>query len=260
MTARAMWKASLEFGGAQIPVKLYAAAQDRDIHFQLLHAKDKTPVQQRMVDPRSREPVDAAEIRRGVEFEPGIFVVLDESELENLAPEPSRAIEVTRFVPAGAVDISWYSRPYFLGPDGSAEAYAALADALRESGLRGIARWAMRGRRYFGALAAHERHLALIALRPREEVLAASELAPPEGKPASPGERALAEQLVSALDAPFDPSELRDDYRERVLALVNAKAKGRRLPAARESMPRPVGDLSGALKRSLASARKRRAA
>ncbi len=118
----------------------------------------------------------------------------------------------------------------------------------------------MRGRRYFGALAAHGRHLALIALRSAEEVVSWSELAPPEAKAANAGERRLAEQLVAALDAPFDPTQLRDEYRERVFALVRAKAKGRRVVTPREALPRPVSDLSTALKRSLATARRRRAA
>jgi DNA end-binding protein Ku len=259
--ARAMWKASLEFGAVKLPVKLYAAAQDRDVHFRLLHAKDKAPVQQRMVDARSREPVASEEIRRGVELEKGLYVVLSEAELDSLAPEPSRAIEVTRFVPASAIDLAWYNRPYFLGPDGSAGDYAALVAALGDGGLRGVARWTMRGRRYFGALAAHDGTLALIALRPAEEVVPAAALQPPEGKAASAAERKLAEQLVAALDAPFEPSELVDEYRERVLALVRAKAKGRRAPAvAREAVPRTTSDLSSALERSLKNARKRRAA
>jgi len=260
VSARAIWKATLELGNQRIPVKLYAGARDSDIHFRLIHAQDKTPVQQRMIDPQSGETVEAEDIRRGVELEPGTFVVVDERELDSLAPKPTRTIEITRFVPADAVDIGWYARPYFLGPDGAASDYGALVEALRDGNLRGIARWAMRGRRYFGALAAHDRHLALIALLPAEEVLPAAKLSAPEGKPASAGERALAEQLVAALDAPFDPSELRDEYRERVLALVRAKAKGRRPPAVREALPKPVSDLSTALKRSVQAARKRRAA
>jgi DNA end-binding protein Ku len=256
---RAMWKASLEFGGVALPVKLYAAAEDRDVHFRLLHAKDKAPVQQQMVDPRTEEPVEPDAIRRGVELEPGVFVVLTDEELDALAPEPSRAIEVLRFVPAGAIDAAWYSRPYFLGPDGSASDYAALVAALRDSGLHGVARWAMRGRRSFGALAAHHDVLTLVALRRAEEVVEAKDLARPQAKPVSAAERKLAEQLVAALDAPFDPAALRDEYRERLLEFVEAKAKGRRVRTPREALPKPVTDLSRALEQSLASAKRRAA-
>jgi DNA end-binding protein Ku len=255
-----MWKASLEIADLRVPVKLYAAAEDRDIHFRLVHAADQIPVQQRMVDPRSGEPVEPSRVRRGIELARGLYVVLDESDLDAIAPKPSRSIEVVRFVPSAAVDPGWYLRPYFLGPDGDGADYAALLEALAATGVRGVARWTMRGRRYFGALAAHDRHLALIALRSAEEVIAWKELEPLEGKPANAGERRLAEQLVAALDAPFDPAELKDEYRERVLAFLRAKAKGRRTAPPREAMPKPVSDLSAALKRSLATARRGRAA
>src|SRR5215510_5758560 len=108
---RAMWKASLELGRLRIPVKLYGGVDERKVHFRLLHAEDRVPVAQRMVDPRSEEEVPAEEIRRGIELEPGIFVVVAPEELESAQPEESRAIEVTRVVPRDSVDIAWFERP-----------------------------------------------------------------------------------------------------------------------------------------------------
>ena len=259
MTARAMWKASLELGDVSIPVKLYAAVEDRDVRFRLLHAKDRAPVKQRMVDPRSEREVPAADVQRGVAIEPGLFVVIKDAELEKLGVSPTRSIEVTQCVPAEAIDYAWYSRPYFLGPDGSGAKYAALVEALRESGLRGIARWTMRGRRYFGALEARASHLALIALRPAEEVVSARQLQAPESGSVSAVERTLAKQLVSALDAEFDPAALRDEYRERVLAFVEAKAKGKRLQLVREALPKAMSSsLARTLKQSLQSVKRKR--
>ncbi len=142
-----MWKASLEVGDVHVAVKLYAAVEERDVRFRLLHAADRSPVKQRVVDPRTDGEVVPDAIRRGVEVEPGVFVVMTPDELERGAPEASRAIEVTRFVPPSAIDFAWYSRPYFLGPDGSPADYAALVEALRESGAFGIAHWTMRGKR-----------------------------------------------------------------------------------------------------------------
>jgi DNA end-binding protein Ku len=260
MSARAMWKASLELGGASIPVKLYAAAQDRDIHFRLLHAKDRAPVEQRMLDPHTGEEIPAEAVQRGVAVEPGVYVVLKPEELEAGTPEPSRSIEITRFVPPQAIDAAWYSRPYYLGPDGSAAEYAALVKALRESGLRGVARWTMRKRRHAGVLEAGESHLALISLRPAEEVVAATQLEAPPGKPGSAAERELAEQLVAALDAPFDPRVLRNEYRERLEQYLEAKAQGKRVRAPREAIPAPSTDLARALKQSLEAARRSRRA
>jgi DNA end-binding protein Ku len=169
---RAMWKASLELGKLRIPVKLYGGVEERKIRFRLLHAKDRVPVVQRMVDPRSDEEVPAGEIRRGVEVEPGVFVVVAPEEQESSAqPKASRAIDVMRVVPRDALDIAWFERPYYLGPDGASADYFALAKVLAEGAQVGIARWVMRGKRYFGALEPREEHLALIAMRSADEVV-----------------------------------------------------------------------------------------
>jgi DNA end-binding protein Ku len=256
MAARAMWKASLDFGGLQIPVKMYAAVEDRDIHFRLLHAKDSVPVKQQLFDPRSGEEVPSDAVQRGVALEPGVFVVLSRAELEAAGVTPSRAIEVTRFVPRGAIDLAWYSRPYFLGPDASAPDYAALVAALRESDLLGVARWTMRGERYFGALEARDSHLALISMRGANEVVSAAQLDLPSGTPVRPAERKLADQLVAALDAKFDPAQLENDHRARVFAMIEEKAKGSRpRKVERVAAAAATDDLTRALKQSIARAR-----
>ena len=261
MAARALWKASLEVGEATVPVKLYRAIDERDVHFRLLHVEDLALVEQRMVDPRTDEEVPSESIQRGVAVEAGVFVVVKPDEVERESPKPSRTIELLRFVPPRSIDPAWYERPYVLGPDGGSAGYAALWKALREAERVGIARWVMRGNRDFGTLAGHEAgHLMLIAMRSAEEVVAAEQLRADAGKTASPAERALAEQLVSALDGPFDPAALRDEYRERLVAYLAAKAAGRRVRLPREAVPKPSGDLARVLQQSLRSVRKRRAA
>jgi DNA end-binding protein Ku len=208
-----------------------------------------------MVDPASEDEVPAEDVRRGVEVEPGVFVVLDDAELERFGPEDARTIEITRVVPREAVDAAWYERPYFLGPDGSAGDYAALAKALAESERVGIARWVMRGRRYAGALEVREGRLALLTFHAPGEVVAASELAKPGGSAISAGERKMGEQLVAALEGEFEPDALRDDYRERVEKLIAAKRRGKKYAVKEEPAPRAAGDLGDALRRSLAAAK-----
>jgi DNA end-binding protein Ku len=252
---RAMWKASLELGKLAIPVKLYAAVEERRIHFRLLHEKDRVPVVQRMVDPRTEQEVPADEIRRGVELEPGVFVVIDPDELESDDPKPARAIEITRVVPRNSLDIAWFERPYYLGPDGASGDYLALAEALAEGDQVGIAHWVMRKKRYFGALEAHDGVLGLVSLRTADEVVTASELEPPKGPAISRAERELGEQLVSMLAGKFDPSELRDEYRERVEKLIAAKRRGKRYAVKEAAPPRAGGDLGAALRRSIQAAK-----
>jgi DNA end-binding protein Ku len=253
--ARAMWKASLELGRLRIPVKLYAAVEERKVHFRLLHAKDHVPVRQRMVDPHTEQEVPSEKIQRGIELEEGVFVVLDEQEREAIRPAPSRAIEVVRVVPSGAVDAAWYDRPYYLGPDGAAADYFALAKTLGDGAQVGIARWTMRNQPYFGALEPREGRLALISLHAADEIVAVDVLGRATGPAISAAERKLGEQLVAALAGPFDPNALHDDYREKVEKWIAAKRQGRRFRVKEAPPPRARGDLGDVLRRSLRAAK-----
>jgi len=226
MAARAIWKGVIRFGSVEVPVKLYSAVQDRNVHFRLLDAKKKTPVSQRMVNPDTGQPVPHEEIRRGWATDDGAFVVLEADELAELEPEPSRGIEVTRFLDPAKINHQWYDRPYFLGPDGDEEAYAALVRALEKEGREGVARWVMRKKEYAGALRVVAGRLMLITLRSAEEVVPASALEPPQGRALDARELKMAEQLVDALSGDFDPAEYRDEYRDRVHEFVAKKAKG----------------------------------
>jgi DNA end-binding protein Ku len=254
--ARAMWKATLRLAKVEIPVKLYAAVRERGVHFRLLHAKDRTPVRQRMVDAESGEEVPAEEIRRGLRIDEGTYAVVDPEELRVAAAE-DRTIEVSRFVPRDSIDLGWYARPYYLGPDRSAPDYFALAEAIGAGTRAGVAHWSMRGRSHHGVLDARDGYLVLTSLHAAEEVVPMSAVAPPETQSISAGERKLGEQLVATLDAPFDPTVLRDEYRERVLALVEKKAKGKKYRVEEAPRPRAVTDLTRALERSLKQAEKR---
>jgi len=251
MAARAMWKAELAIGKSRVPVKLYAGVQDKNVHFHLLHEKDEARIEQRLVDPETNEPVPNEDLRKGYETQPGTFVILEPEELAALEPEPSREVEVTRFVPVGAIHHQWYERPYWLGPDGDAEAYFALAAALRESEREGVARWVMRKRPYVGALRLEGDHLMLVALRHAGEVVLPSEISAPGGKELDARERKLAEQLVEALADHFEPEAYHDTYRERVQELVDAKAKGKKPKLHRPKDKKAPESLERALAASL---------
>ncbi len=245
-----MWKGSLQLGSHQLGVKLYAALQDRDVHFKLLDRKRRAPVSQRMVDPESAQPVEYATIQKGY-FRDGSYVMLSKEELADLAPTASRAIEVETVVGDDKLGPEWFVRPYYLGPDGSVDRYAALARALFEEKREGIARWVMRGIEYTGVLRSDGEHLMLITLRHRDEVVSAADLPELKGRAHSEREEKLAEQLILAYEAEFDPSEFKNEHRERVLSLIEAKAAGKRprLPTLQKKKVAP--DLSDALQKSL---------
>jgi DNA end-binding protein Ku len=252
MAARAIWKGELKIGLTTVPVKLYAAVQDRDVHFHVLQNRTKSRVKQQIVT-EEKKPVEKEEVRKGYEIEPGTFVIVEPEELQKLEPKESRVVSFPRFVPVSAVGNEWYERPYWLGPDGDAENYFALAEALEKRNVLGIARWTMRGKSYVGALRVEEGSLALIKLRYAEEVLSARELPAPAGRPLGPKELRMAEELIGALEGKFDLKQFRDEYRDRVMKFIEAKAKGKhpKLPTIKER--RGAGSLEQQLSKSLAA-------
>ena len=258
MGARAIWKAQLRFGGVEVPVKLYSAVQDRTVHFHLLDARRKEPVKQHMVDPESGDVVPSEEIRRAFAADDGELVILSGQELEAVTPEASREIEITRFVPPEEVTHPWYDRPYYLGPDGDEEAYFALVEALRKTGQEGVARWTMRKKEYAGALRVEGDYLMLITLRHAGEVIAASALEPPHGRELADREVAMARQLVQAMEDDFDLAAYHDEYRERVLELVEAKAAGKVVRFPKAAPKQAERSLADVLEASLAQAEKGR--
>jgi DNA end-binding protein Ku len=253
-----MWKGVIRFGAVQVPVKVYAAVQERTVRFNLLHERDETPVAQQLVNPATGEPVPREDIRRGYEVAPGTFVVLDEKELEALTPEVSRDIAVSRFVPQDAIDSQWYDRPYWLGPDGDAAGYAALAQALADEKRGGVAHWVMRKKAYDGVLRAEGPHLALVTLRHADEVITIDELKPPAGRKLEGKELELARQLVAALEDDWDPSKDHDEDRERVGKLIETKRKGGTVKIQIARKKPTTASLARAHEKSLAAAKKER--
>ncbi|HEX9106981.1 MAG TPA: Ku protein [Longimicrobiales bacterium] len=258
--ARAIWKGVLRCGHISVPVKFYSAVQDRAIHLRLLDRKRHEPVEQKMVDPETGRVVPGSEIGRAYPTDDRQLVLLEPEELEKLEPAPSREVRLLRFLEPERITHQWYDRPYFLGPDDSSEQYFALAEALRLEDKVGVARWVMRKQEYVGALRLEQGYLMMITLRHRGEVIPASSLAPPPGRALQPRELAIARQLIGAMEVEdLDLSAFHDEYRERVLDLVHAKARGKviRFPRApRRSRERSLMEL---LEKSLSSTERKSA-
>ena len=257
---RAIWSGAISFGLVNVPVKLYSATSPKTVRFHQVSSKTGTRIRQQRVDPSTGEEVAYEDIVKGYEIGPDRYVLISPEELEALDPKATRTIDIEEFVDLEEIDPIYYDHSYYLAPAaGGAKAYRLLLEAMREEGKVGIGRFVLRTKQQ------------LCALRPSGEVLALStmlfgdEVVPPdkldeldavEEAEASDRELRMAEQLIESLSADFDPSKFHDDYRERVLELIERKAAGEEItvqPQVEE--PSPAPDLMAALEASLAAVR-----
>jgi len=253
--ARAIWKGKLVIGRQEVAVKLYSAIQDRKVHFRLLHAKDLSPIEQRIIRKTDGKEVPKEEQAKAFPLDDGNAVIVRKEELEEVEPPPSRDIDLCRFVPASLLGDQWYDRPYYLGPDEDAAAYDALVEVLGRSRVVGIGRWVMRKQPYVGALGVFGGHLTITTLRRADQVLSVAGLDMPAARAPEERELKLAEQLVDAVAADFEPEQWQDEYRERVQQLIQSKLRGEKLNVVPLKPRKGGGSLSEQLRRSLEATR-----
>ena len=258
--ARAIWSGAISFGLVNVPVKLYSATSPKTVRFHQVSAKTGARIRQKRVDPSTDEEVPYEEIVKGYEISPERYVLIDPEELEALDPKATKTVDIEDFVDLDEIDPIYYDHSYYLAPTaGGAKAYRLLLDAMRESGKVGIGRVVLRSKQQLCALRPTGEVLTLSTMLFGDEVLAPDrldELDAVEDAPASDRELQMAEQLISSLSREFDPSKYHDDYRERVLQLIERKAAGEEIavePEAEE--PAAAPDLMAALEASLASVR-----
>jgi len=260
MSARAIWKGNVMLGEHEVSIKMYSAIEDQAVHFHLLHDKDLTPVEQRIVRKDNGQEVPKEDRRKAFPLDGERAVILDPDELEKLEPPPDRQIQLLRFVPVDALGDQWYDRPYLLGPDEDEDAYFALAVALADKGRVGIARWVMRDKRYLGALTAGDGYLGMTTLRRSDQVVAVPEIQADKSRTPSATEVKLAEQFVESITGKFEPDAWKNESRERLKKLIDAKAKGTRLKLVKPEPKEATLDLAESLRASLAAAKGKKVA
>ena len=257
---RAIWKGKLLLADDEVPVRMYSAVQDRKIHFRLLHAPDLVPIEQRIVRKTDGKPVAKEERRKAFPLDRDTAVIIQADEMEELQLEASREIHLCRFVPPSAIGDQWYDRPYYLGPDKDEKAYFGFAQALARTKVTGVARWVMRKKHYVGALSIVDGYLMMITLRRADQVLSVSRLDIPDSRLPEPKELRLAQDLVSSIEAEFQPELWQDEYRERVRDLIRTKASGKTVKLTAPKRKRTKGGLSEQLRESIARAREKKVA
>jgi DNA end-binding protein Ku len=258
--ARAIWSGAISFGLVNVPVKLYSATSPKSVRFHQLSSKTGARIRQKRVDPTTDEEVPYEEIVKGYEITPDHYVLIDSDELDALDPKATKTIDIEDFVDLDEIDPIYYDHSYYLAPTtGGAKAYRLLLDAMRESGKVGIGRVVIRSKQQLCALRPTGDVLTLSTMLFGDEVLSPDRLDDLDAvsdAPASDRELAMAQQLIESLSREFDPSKYHDDYRERVLDLIERKAAGEEIavqPQAEE--PAAAPDLMAALEASLAAVR-----
>ena len=258
--ARAMLKGQLQIGKQKLGIKLYSAVEDRTIRFHLLHAKDLAPVEQHIIRKDTGEEVSKDDMRKALALSAQTAVIVQPDDLEKLVPPESRDIQITRFVAASVLGDQWFERPYYLGPDGDNSSYFALAEALERQDVIGIARWVMRKKRYVGALSAVDGFLTMTTLRRADQVLSFSGIEPAKSVTPQASELKLAQQLVSSIEADFDPSLWQNEYRQRLCKLIEAKARGEKIKAVQPKKKQAPASLEQSLRASIAAVKEKKVA
>ncbi len=258
--ARAIWSGAISFGLVNVPVKLYSATSPKTVRFHQLSSKTGARIKQKRVDPTTGEEVPFDEIIKGYEITPDRYVTIAPEELDALDPKATRTVDIEEFVDLVDIDPIFYDHNYYLAPSaGGAKAYKLLLDAMREAGKVGIGRVVLRSKQQLCALRPTGEALTLTTMLFGDEVLAPDridELDALGDAEASERELKMAQQLIASLSADFEPTRYHDEYRERVLELIERKAAGEEIavqPQAEE--PAAAPDLMAALEASLAAMR-----
>jgi DNA end-binding protein Ku len=255
--ARALWKGSIAFGLVNIPVELHTAVRDSRPRFRMLHADDKSPVRFERVCQREGKPVAWEELVKGFEYEKGRFVVLTKEDFKTAALEKSRTVDIRSFVKPDEIDDRFFESAYYLVPaKGGERAYALLREALKETGLVGIATIVLRNAQHLAALEVVGDALVLTLMRYAEELVDIREYHFPAAKDIRKPELQMARTLVENLADTWDPSQYTDEYRENLMKIIKAKLKGKEAHLVEHAEPRnaEVVDLMERLRQSLAGA------
>jgi DNA end-binding protein Ku len=256
---RSIWSGAISFGLVNVPVKLYSAVSRKTVRFHQLNSDTGHRISQKRVDSVTDEEVPYEKIVKGFELTKESYVVVTPEELDSIAPEKTRAIDIEDFVDLEDIDPIFYDHPYYLVPDkGAGKAYGLLLEAMRESGKVAIARVVLRSKEQLVAIRPGEGDvLTMETMIFHDEVVPADDLDDvPSTKDLKTSDRELkmAQQLIDSLSSDFEPSKYHDEYREKVLELIEAKADGQEIaiqPADEE--PQEVPDLMAALEASLAA-------
>lgn len=250
-----IWKGSISFGLVNIPIKLHAATEDKDIKLRNLHKECHSPIKYEKICPVCNVEVKNEDIVKAYEYTKGKFVVLEDEDLEKLKKEnEDKAVEIIDFVKIQEIDPIYFNRSYFMSPgDGGGKAYSLLRKALEDSAKVGLAKIIIRSKEQLAVVRVFENTLVMETIHYPDEVRKAADVpnVPSEDK-VTKKELDTAILLIDQLTTEFEPEKYTDDYRTALLELIEAKRTGKEIVTPVEKEPAAnVTDLMAALQASI---------
>ena len=255
MAARATWKGFLKISLVNIPIKVFPATESSGtISFNQLHGECQTRIQQKRWCPQCNREVPNSEIVKGYEFEKGRYVIMSEEDFDQVRPESTRVIDLVQFADAAAIDPMYVDRTYYLAPDGgmAADAFAVMRDGMQ--GKVGVGKLALYGREYLVAVRPHGKGIVMHTLHHAAEIRSIEAVEELNAVPAKvkPEEMKLARQVIETFEQPLDLANYRDEYRDGLQKIIDAKIAGEAIvSSAAPNAPPKVVNLMEALKKSL---------
>src|SRR5262245_32212464 len=257
--SRPIWKGTITFGLVNIPIELVTAVREKAVHFHMMSKDGTCRLRRKLYCPESGKEYDFNETARGVEIGPEEYALIDEKEIKRLKPAKGRAMEIAQFVKLDAIDPLYYDRVYYVRPaEDSHKSYKLLVEAMDKSGKSAVARFVMRDREYVSVLRVMDEALVLHTLHYADEVMAVHDVLPQGLGRAklTNAELNIASELIKAMTKPLDIERFKDEYREKLEELIDAKIKGKEVVRAydetEDQAPHTI-NLMDALKKSLAS-------
>ena len=257
---RPIWTGAIGFGLVNIPVKLYSATQSSSLDLDMLDKKDHANIKFMRVNEKTGKEVKWESIVKGYKYNDD-YVILDDKDFEAASAKKTKTIEISDFVKEEEISSIYYETPYYIEPDKSGtRAYELLLQALKKTKKVGIATFVMRSKESLAVLRPDNKVLVLNRIRFEEDIRDSKELSLPENTTVKPAELQMAVSLVNQLSGKFNVSKYKDTYREELLKLIHAKAKGQKIKVPQMKVVHSkTKDLMSQLKASLESPKRKKA-
>jgi DNA end-binding protein Ku len=250
---RSIWKGHIRFSLVTIPIRIYNAVDTEEtIRFNQLHKEDNGPVGYDKKCKKCGKVLANEEIVKGYQFEPEQYVIVSPEDMEKVKLRSTKVIEIEGFIDASQVHPTLYESPYFAGPDGpvAAKTYSLLTQALQASGKVGIGKVVLRDREEVVLIAPHEGGLVLYKLRNPHELRKIAEVPQLEKMDVNKDELKLSISLVESMATNLQDVDMKDQYRDALREMIEAKIAGKQIVTAQEE-EKPVVDLMTALRESI---------